>query len=247
MNQDARPVALVTGGAVRVGRAISEGLGGAGFAVAVNYHRSEAAALALVRQLQADGIPAVALEVDITQPGAAVGLLDAAEEALGPVRVLVNNAAVFERRAFLQLDEEVWRRHLSLNLEAPLWLGLEAGRRMLQRDGGRIVNICGTVGIQPPGAYLPYCVAKSGLDAMTRCMAEALAPRVQVNGVAPGAIVFPEGTPEAERRQVLERVPAGRTGTPEEVAAVVRFFVTAPDYITGTILPVDGGAALVTG
>lgn len=247
MNPDARPLALVTGGAVRVGRAISEELAAAGFAVAINCHGSQDAATRLVRQLQADGAPAMALPGDITLHGSAAVLIDEAESALGPIRVLVNNAAVFERRELLKLDPAIWRRHLSLNLEAPLWLSLEAGRRMFERRAGRIINICGTVGIQPPGAYLPYCVTKSALDAMTRCMAEALAPRVQVNGVAPGAIVFPAGTPDEEQREVLARVPAGRTGTPAEVAAVVRFFVTCPDYVTGTVLPVDGGAALVTG
>lgn len=249
MSKDAggRPVALVTGGAVRVGLAISEGLAAAGFAIGVNYYRSADAAATLVERLRQRGVPAAALQADITTPGSARDLLDAAETELGPVAVLVNNAAIFERRELLDLEPAIWQRHLRLNLEAPLWLSLEAGRRMWRRGGGRIVNICGTVGIQPPGAYLPYCVSKSGLDTLTRCMAEALAPRVQVNGVAPGAILFPEGTPEREQREVLERVPAGQTGSPADVAAAVCFFAGAPDYITGTILPVDGGAALVTG
>lgn len=241
------PVALVTGGAVRVGRAISLALAEAGYAVAVNYHSSDVAARELVEEIVGAGGEARALEADITEPAAAEGLVAGTVRALGGLDLLVNNAAIFERRPFLELDGEIWDRHLRLNLEAPFRLSRVSARHMLDQGGGRIVNICGTVGIQPPGEYVPYCVAKSGLDTLTRCMAEALAPRIQVNGVAPGAILFPDGTPDQERARVLARVPMGRTGAPEDVAAAVLFFAHAPAYVTGTILPVDGGASLTTG
>ncbi len=243
MQGEPRQVALVTGGAVRVGRAISVALARAGYRVAINYHRSRDAATELVGLLVADGAEAAAFAADITDAAARQRLVAEIEGRLGPVDLLVNNAAVFERRPFLQLDEELWHRHLRLNLEAPFALARLVAAGMWRRGAGRIVNVCGTVGIRPAGEYLPYCVAKSGLDMLTRCLAEALAPRVQVNGVAPGAILFPEGTPAAERRRVLGRVPAGRAGTPEEVAAAVLFFATGPAYITGAILPVDGGAS----
>lgn len=248
MSTTERPrAALVTGGAVRVGRAISLALARAGYGVAVNYRSSASAAHELVDEIVGFGGRAVPVEADVTDLAAAGRLVENTVAELGGLDLLVNNAAVFERRPFAELDAEIWERHLRLNLEAPFHLGRLAARHMLDRGSGRIVNICGTVGIQPPGEYVPYWVAKSGLDALTRCMAEALAPKVQVNGVAPGAILFPDGTPRQERERVLARVPMGRTGAPQDVAEVVLFFARAPDYVTGTILPVDGGASLVTG
>lgn len=240
-------VALVTGGAVRVGAAISRALAGAGWAVGINYKRSREAAEELAAEIRGDGGRAAALGCDVTRAGAADELVGRCVDELGGLDLLVNNAAIFERRAFLELEEDDWSRHLALNLEAPFRLMRAAARHMTAAGSGRIVNICGTVGIQPPGDYAPYCVSKAGLDMLTRCAAEALAPTVQVNGIAPGAILFPDGTPAHERDRVLSTVPAGRVGDPEDIAAVVLFFARAPEYVTGTILPVDGGAALVTG
>jgi NAD(P)-dependent dehydrogenase (short-subunit alcohol dehydrogenase family) len=238
-----RGVALVTGGAVRVGRAISEALAAAGYHVAVNYLESESAATEVVETIRAAGGIATAFRADVTDGDACRDLVERSS-GLGPISVLVNNAALFERRAFLDLDDDIWQRHMRLNLEAPYRLSLLVGRRMWEAGSGRIVNICGTVGIEPRGEYGPYCVAKRGLDELTRCCAEALAPRVQVNGIAPGAILFPRGTDAAEQRRILGRVPAGRVGSPEDIAAVVRFLISAPDYVTGTVLPVDGGVSV---
>jgi len=240
-------VALVTGGGVRLGRAISLRLAHNGYAVAVNYCKSRRPAEELVAEIAERDGRALAVQADITDPGAVAELVREVESVLGPIDLLVNNAAIFERRPFLELEDGDWARHLQLNLEAPFRLIRLIGGGMWKRGHGRIINICGTVGIQPPGEYAPYCVAKGGLDVLTRCAAEALAPRVQVNGVAPGAILFPEGTSEAEQREILARVPAGREGDPEDIALTVAFLADAPDYITGTILPVDGGASLVTG
>ena len=238
-----RQIALVTGGAVRVGRAISQALANDGYHVVVNYHRSAADAESLVEEIAAAGGSATAVQADVTEADACTRLVEESA-ARGALAVLVNNAAIFERRAFLELDDQSWERHLRLNLEAPYRLSLLAGRRMWEQGRGRIINICGTVGIEPRGDYVPYCVSKNGLDTLTRGCAEALAPRVQVNGIAPGAILFPEGTLEDEQARVLARVPAGRIGAPSDVAAAVSFFAAAPEYVTGTILPVDGGASV---
>jgi len=236
-------VALVTGGAVRVGRAISQALAATGYHVVVNYYESVSAAAEVVETIQEAGGSATAVRADVTDADDCRDLVECAGE-IGPVSLLVNNAALFERRAFLDLDDDIWRRHLRLNLEAPFRLSLIVGREMWNAGRGRIVNICGTVGIEPRGDYGPYCVAKRGLDELTRCCAEALAPRVQVNGIAPGAILFPQGTDAVEQQRILARVPAGRRGSPEDIAAVVCFLATAPDYVTGTVLPVDGGVSV---
>lgn len=242
-NYTDRGVALVTGGAVRVGRAISEALAAIGYHVVVNYLESERAAAEVVDAIDAAGGAATALRANVTDGESCRDLVERSSE-LGPVSLLVNNAALFERRAFLELDDDIWQRHLRLNLEAPYRLSLLTGRRMWEAGRGRIVNICGTVGIEPRGDYGPYCVAKRGLDELTRCCAEALAPRVQVNGIAPGAILFPQGTDGAEQKRILGRVPAGIAGSPQDIAAVVCFLATAPDYVTGTVLPVDGGVSV---
>ena len=236
-------VALVTGGAVRVGRAISQGLAAVGYHVVVNYFESATEAAEVVATIQEAGGSATAVHADVTEAADCRQLVERSGE-WGPVNLLVNNAALFEKRAFLDLDDELWQRHLQLNLEAPFRLSLLVGRLMWSRGQGRIVNICGTVGIEPRGDYGPYCVAKRGLDELTRCCAEALAPRVQVNGIAPGAILFPQGTDAAEQERILSRVPAGRVGSPEDIAAVVCFLAAAPDYVTGTVLPVDGGVSV---
>lgn len=238
-------VALVTGGAVRVGGSISRALAADGWAVAVNYNHSERAAGALVDELGDAGHRAAALKADVTDRFQVERLIDATVERFGGLGLLVNNAAVFERRPFLEIEPELWEQTVAVNLSGAFRVAQAAARIMWRAGRGRIVNICGSAGIHPIGVYAPYCSAKAGLDMLTRCMAHDLAPRIQVNGVAPGTVLFPEGTSEAEQRGVVGRVPAGRVGAPEDVAAAVCFLATAPDYITGTIIRVDGGASLV--
>lgn len=239
------PVALVTGGAIRVGRAISRSLAEAGFRVVVNFHRSEEPATELVDEVAASGREAWALRADVSRPEEAGSLVASSLERWGRLDLVVNNAAIFERRPLLEVDRELWERTLAVNLDGPFAVAHAAARHMWQAGSGRIVNICGIAGIEPLGDYAPYCVAKAGVDMLTRCMAQGLAPRVQVNGVAPGTVLFPEETPATERQRVVERIPAGRIGSPEDVAAAVLFLARAPDYLTGTIITVDGGASLV--
>jgi pteridine reductase len=228
-----------------VGAAISSALARAGYRVAVNYNNSESAANALVEALSQEGHDALPLQADIADPAQAENLVHRAAEKLGRLDLLVNNAAIFERRDYLDLDLEMWDRTLRVNLMGAVFTSQAAGRLMWEAGGGRVVNICGTAGVGPPGAYAPYCVSKAGLDMLTRAMAQALAPRVQVNGVAPGTVLFPEGTPEEERAKVIRRIPAGHVGSPDDVAEAVVFLAGAPDYITGTIITVDGGASLM--
>ena len=238
-------VALVTGGAIRVGAAISSRLAGSGYRVVVNYNDSDVAAEELIGKLRGQGHEAMAIRADITDADQAEALVRDTAAAMGRIDVLVNNAAIFERREYLDLDLEMWNRTLGVNLMGAVHTSQAAARIMWDAGHGRIINICGTAGVGPPGAYAPYCVSKAGLDMLTRAMAQALAPRVQVNGVAPGTVLFPEGTPEKERAKVIRRIPAGHIGAPEDVAAAVEFLANAPDYITGTIVTVDGGASLI--
>ncbi len=242
MQQDR--VALVTGGAVRVGRAISRALGEAGYRLVVNYHSSSPAADEFVGELTAAGIEAITVRADVRDREQVEELMSTAAERYGRLDLVVNNAAVFDERPFLEVDDALWRDTLDVNLNGAFYVARSAARMMSAAGGGRIINICGTAGVGPVGDYAPYCVAKAGLDMLTRCMAQALAPEIQVNGVAPGTVMFPENTSEEHRRRVIAQIPGGAIGRPEDVADAVCFVAEAPDYLTGAIITVDGGTSL---
>ena len=231
----ARPRALVTGGAVRVGRAIALALALEGMDVAIAYHRSAREARRTVREIERHGARGVALRADLTAPAAARRLVRAAARALGGLDVLVNSAAVFDRTPLATTTSAQYDRILALNLRAVFFASQAAAATM--RGGGHIVNI-GDVGADRgwPG-YIPYTLSKAGVAALTRGLAVALrAQGIAVNCVAPGAVLRPPGFPLA-RWKALTR---GHEGRPEDVAAAVHFFATCPRYITGQVLRVDG-------
>jgi NAD(P)-dependent dehydrogenase (short-subunit alcohol dehydrogenase family) len=232
----ARPRALVTGGAVRVGRAIALVLARVGMDVAIGYHRSAREARRTVREIERHGARGVALSADLADPAAARRLVRDAAHALGGLDVLVNSAAVFDRTPFATITPARYDRILDLNLRGVFFACQAAAATM--RRGGHIVNI-GDVGADRgwPG-YIPYTASKAGIAALTRGLAVALrAQRIAVNCVAPGAVLRPVGFPRA-RWKALTR---GHEGSPEDVAAAVHFFATCPRYITGQVLRVDGG------
>ena len=239
-----QPVALVTGGGVRVGRAIAWALASSGYRMVVNYHTSATATQTLVDQIREGGGDCISVQADVADRPQADRLLDATLEKYGGIDVLVNNAAIFDERPFLEVDDDLWQRTLAVNLTGSFNVAQATARVMERGRRGHIINICGTAGISPIGDYAPYCVAKAGVDMLTRCMAEALAPHIQVNGVAPGTVLFPEGTTQEEQRRVIERIPGGVIGRPEDIAEAVCFLAGAPTYMTGTIIAVDGGAGL---
>ena len=239
-----QPVALVTGGGVRVGRAIAWALASSGYRMVVNYHTSATATQTLVDQIREGGGDCISVQADVADRPQADRLLDATLEKYGGIDVLVNNAAIFDERPFLEVDDDLWQRTLAVNLTGSFNVAQATARVMERGRRGHIINICGTAGISPIGDYAPYCVAKAGVDMLTRCMAEALAPHIQVNGIAPGTVLFPEGTTQEEQRRVIERIPGGVIGRPEDIAEAVCFLAGAPTYMTGTIIVVDGGAGL---
>jgi NAD(P)-dependent dehydrogenase (short-subunit alcohol dehydrogenase family) len=232
----ARPCALVTGGAVRVGRAIALGLAHAGMDVAIAYHRSAPEARATVRDLEAAGARAVAVRADLARPRAAAALVAAATRALGGFDVLVNSAAVFHRTPLATLTRAQFDHLLQVNLRAPVFCAQAAAARMA--PGSHIVNIGDViVSLARPG-WLAYTLSKAGVSALTRALAAELRPRrIAVNCVAPGAVLKPEAMTDARWR----RISRGHAGRPEDVAAAVVFFATCPAYVTGQVLHVDGG------
>jgi 3-oxoacyl-[acyl-carrier protein] reductase len=219
-------------------------LAGAGYRLAINYHSSAAAAESLVDEISGAGGEAASWRADVARRADVEVMLDGVSEHFGRLDLVVNNAAVFDHRPLLEVDDELWRRTLAVNLDGPFHVSQAAARLMMRAGSGRILNVCGTAGVSPIGAYAPYCAAKAGLDMLTRCLAQALAPTVQVNGVAPGTVLFPDGTPETERERVIAQIPGGAIGRPQDIADAVLFLAAAPDYLTGAIVTVDGGAGL---
>jgi len=237
-------VALVTGGAVRVGLEIARALAEAGADVAVGYLHSAAAARAAVRDLQARGVRAVALRADVARPREARALVASAVKRLGRLDVLVNSAAVFFRTPVATTTPAQFDRLLAVNLRAPFFCS-QAAARAMGRRGGRIINIADVGAVRAWAGYVPYGVSKAGVVMLTRGLAAALAPRIQVNAVAPGVVLLPERFPRETGRRLAARIPMGRHGRPADVAEAVRFFATCSDYVTGQVLFVDGGMSVL--
>lgn len=239
-------VVLVTGAARRIGAQIVRNLHGRGCRVVIHCHRSEdeAAALAAsLEQLRPDSVRVV--RADLRDVAVLPGLVERAVGFWGRLDGLVNNASVFYPTPFASASEGEWDDVIGSNLKAPFFLA-KAVTEPVARQGGAIVNIVDIYADRSPQGYAIYTIAKAGLAAMTRALAVELASvHVTVNGVAPGAILWPEqgGNPAAEAA-ILAKVPLGRTGTPEDIARAVVFLMLDAPYVTGQILAVDGGRSL---
>lgn len=229
-------VVLVTGGALRVGRAICAELARGGARLLVHCRRSRAEAEALAAEL---GGGALALAADLRSAAETEALFADAVAAAGRIDALVNNASIFARTPFRQMSDGDWDEQLAVNLTAPQ----RCMRLALRAGASAIVNLVDVAAWQPWKGYGAYSVAKAGLLHLSRVLARELAPEVRVNAIAPGVALFPEDYGEAERAAVLAKVPMGRAGTPEDIARAVRYLLSEP-YITGACLPVDGGAGL---
>lgn len=237
-------VALVTGAARRIGRAIAVRLARGGCRVAVHYRGSRREAEAVVREIRAAGGEAKAFAADLAKPGAPGRLVRAVAKGLGPPLVLVNNASIFPRTALLGSGPRDLDAAWEVNLRAPWLLALAAAPAMVRKGRGKIVNLGDIHAERPLKGRGPYTVSKAAVHAMTLVLARELAPAVQVNAVAPGAILLPEGAAPGLRKKLVRGIPAGRLGTPEEIAEAVAFFVEGPDFVTGEVLRVDGGRHL---
>jgi pteridine reductase len=241
MKLDGR-VALVTGGGIRVGRAIVQSLAEGGATVAVHHHGSGTAAAALVSELKAQGQRAQAFAADLADDAQLERLAQAVEAALGPVSVLVNSAARFTRADLLDTTPAMLDAEWRLNARAPFLLTRALARGMVARREGVVVNVLDIGGaFVPTPHYAAYGMTKAALRMLTELLAVELAPHVRVNGVAPGTILPPESMPQADRERLRSRIPLERFGRPEEIAETVRFLITGPEFITGQIIAVDGG------
>lgn len=233
-------IILVTGGAVRVGRAISIELADAGARVYCHYHQSETEA----QDLKEKKPDIHLLKADLREKGAEKQLIKKIIAAEGKIDGLVNSAAIFIKTPFGQVDEAVWNRLFDLNLRAAFFLAQEAAKHMVARGAGKIINIADTSGIKPWPSYIPYSMTKSALINMTKGLAKALAPGVQVNCINPGPVLLPDNYSAQEKKSALERTLLKRLGRAEDIAYAVRFLLEDGDYMTGTVLAVDGGRSI---
>ena len=234
--------ALVTGGARRVGRAIALGLAEAGCDLVIHYGSGAEEAAATAAEARALGVRTATVSADLADPLAPETILAAAGD-LGPVRVLVNSAAVFPDDDLAGITAERWDRSLAVNLRAPVLLTRAFAAALPADLEGAVVNVTDWRTARPYRDHFSYTVAKGGLDTFTRAAAEALAPRIRVNAVALGAILPPPGRGSDYLKDLARQIPAGRPGGTDPVVAAVLFLLRNP-FVTGEILRVDGGAHL---
>lgn len=242
MGVASRPVALVTGGGVRLGRAIALGLAGSGYDLVVSYNRSGAGADAVGLAARGRGARVLAVRADFARESAAVALAAAARDEFGRLDLVVNSASSFVAADLLDVTGDEWDAVMAVNLRAPFLLVRETAD-LLRAARGSVVNIVDLSALRPWTSHPHHSVSKAALLHLTRVMALRLAPEARANAIAPGAVLPPEHWNEERVAAVRDAVPLGQVGTPDDVVAAVRFLARA-GYVTGEVIVVDGGLGL---
>jgi 3-oxoacyl-[acyl-carrier protein] reductase/pteridine reductase len=242
-SSDAKPrrVALITGGAIRIGREVALTLARAGMDIAITYRGSADEAHHTVEEIESLGAQAIALQMDVREEASVRDTVAVVEERFGTLDLLVNSAAVFQSVALDTISVEQWDETFDTNARGPFLMSREA-LPYLKAAQGRIVNLGSLGGINPWAEHAHYCASKAALHMLTQTMAKAFAPDVSVNCVAPGYIHF--GEPDKVSERFAAKTPMKRNGSANDVAQAVLFFATGPHFITGQIMTVDGGLGL---
>src|SRR5882757_8033850 len=238
-----KKIVLVTGAARRLGRATALAAAEQGADVAITYRDSEREARALVGELARKGASALAVRCDVTDEISVREMVKEVADELGGIDVLVNNAANYETATFEKLTVAQWDAIFASNTRGPFLVSREA-LPYLRKRKGQIVNMGSLGGLRPWPTHAHYCSSKAAVHMLTKVMAKALAPEIAVNAVAPGMIDLGEKAAAAFMRRMAKQTPMRRNGTAADIAAAVMFFATAPKFITGQILAVDGGLGL---
>jgi pteridine reductase len=237
-------IAVVTGAAKRVGRVIALTLAAEGAHVAITYRTERGPWRETLAEIQSHGVEGMALHLDVRQPEEIESSVQKIIDHFGRVDILVNNASVFQSAPFLEITREQWDESLEVNLTGPFLCSQAVAPTMFKQQSGLIVNITDLSAFQVWPRYAHHAASKAGLVILTQVMAAELAPHVRVNGIAPGTVLLPDGASEQSQRRAAKESLLKRVGTPEDVAKTV-VFLAEMDFITGTILTVDGGRALV--
>ena len=237
-----RPLALVTGGARRLGKAFALSLARMGYSIALHYRGSATEAKRTVKEIRAQGVDCLEIRADLTIPKKIDFLFSIVDEFKSPLKILVNSAAVMPVGNPTALELEGWDFALDLNLRAPFLLAQLAAKRMI--SGGLIVNIT-DIGAQKAWSRYPsYAVSKAGLESLTKLLARALAPGIRVNAIAPGLVLQSDVVTDEQWNKLVERLPLKRPATLDEITSALEFLIKN-EYITGQTIVVDGGYSLI--
>ncbi|MBN1348645.1 SDR family NAD(P)-dependent oxidoreductase [candidate division KSB1 bacterium] len=237
-------VALITGAAQRLGRAIALELAQNGCHCIVHYYRSKEAALETAQQIERFGKRAIVVQADLAVSEDIECMFARVRESFGRVDVLVNNAAIFQREELGEITETLWDQTLDINLKGAFFCSQAAAKFMIEQKSGCIINIASTGGIIPYKNHIPYSISKAGLIMLTKCLATACAPYIKVNAIAPSSIVFDEKA--SEQHTPVSCIPLKRLCTVDEVIGAAKFLVFSGHYITGQVICLDGGRTLGT-
>ena len=232
---------MVTGAAKRVGREIALALARRGANIALHFNTSSVEAAKTAQEIAALGVRVELFQAELNEDPAIQAMVSGVMAKFGRLDGLVNNAAVFFKTPFDTLTAEDWDRTMSVNLRAVFLCSVHAGRAMLEGDGGSIVSIADWAGERPYRDYVPYCVSKAGVIALTKGLAKTLAPKIRVNCIGPGPVLTPADLSVEDAAEIMERTPMKRHGSPLDVASAVVFLFEGSDFMTGAFIPVDGG------
>lgn len=237
-------VALITGAAARVGKATALALAAKGAAIAFTYLNDAEPWRDTLADIEATGAAALALPLDVRQPGQPRAVVQQVIERFGRIDLLVNNASVWLRAPFLEISAEQWQMALDINLTGPFLCAQAVAPHMLAQKAGVIINITDLSAYQTWPEYAHHSASKAGLVALTRVLAAELAPHVRVNAIAPGTVLLPDNAPPEKEQWAVENSLLKRVGSPEDVAKTI-IFLTEMDFATGAVYFMDGGRALV--
>lgn len=234
-------VVWVTGSGVRLGRAMALDLARRGADIVVHYRSSEAEAQETAAEVRGIGRRALIVQADLGDVAQIRRVVDEIRQGFGRLDVLVNSAANFIRVPWEEIDERVYDTSMDVNLKGPTFCALEAARLIRESGGGKIINFADWAGFRPYKNYLPYLLSKGGIITLTHALALELAPDIAVNAVAPGPVLPPPDSTEAEIAAMIRQVPLKRLGSPDDIVSTVAFLIEGSDYITGQVICVDGG------
>jgi 3-oxoacyl-[acyl-carrier protein] reductase len=233
--------AIVTGGSRGIGRAIVLTLAEAGFNVAFSYAANQAAAAEVEKAVRGYGVDVLAIQADAANPQQAQGLIDSAHKQFGRIDALINNAGVAKDNLLMRMSDEDWDKVLDTNLSGAFYTSRAASRIMLKQRSGAIIHMSSVIGVYGNAGQANYAASKAGLIGLTKSMAKEFGSRnITVNVIAPGFIVT-DMTESVPKEKLLEHIPLGRLGEPEDIAKTVLFLITSGSYITGQVIHVDGG------